>query len=47
MEKIIELIKSLFSKGDLVKKVAAVKQLDKEIKKLAPVKKGPVKKKKK
>ena len=47
MEKIIELIKSLFSKGDLLKKVATVKQLDKEIKKLTPAKKGPVKKKKK
>lgn len=47
MKEIIELIKSLFSKGDLVKKVAAVKQLDKEIKKIVPVKKTPIKKKKK
>lgn len=47
MEKLIELIKSLFSKGSLVEKVKTVKQLDKEIKKLTPAKKGPIKKKKK
>lgn len=47
MEKIIELIKSLFKKGSLIEKVAAVKQLDKEVKKIVPVKKKPVKSKKK
>lgn len=46
MEKIIELIKSLFSKGDVAKKIIAVKQLDKEVKKIIPVKKTPIKKKK-
>jgi hypothetical protein len=47
MKKIIELIKSLFKKGSLVEKVAVIKQLDKEAKKIVPVKKKPVKSKKK
>jgi len=47
MEKIIELLKSLFSKGSVVEKVKTIKQIDKEVKKIVPVKKTPIKKKKK
>lgn len=47
MKEIIELIKSLFSKGSVVEKVKTIKQIDKEVKKIIPVKKSPVKKKKK
>jgi len=47
MEKIIELLKSLFSKGNVVEKVKTIKQIDKEVKKIVPVKKTPIKKKKK
>jgi len=39
MEKFIELLKSLFSKGGLVEKVKTIKQLDKEVKKIIPAKK--------
>jgi len=47
MEKIIELLKSLFSIGCVVEKVKTIKQIDKEVKKIVPVKKTPIKKKKK
>lgn len=39
MKEIIELIKSLFSKGNIVEKVKTIKQIDKEVKKIIPAKK--------
>ena len=47
MEKLIELIKSLFGKGSVVEKIKVVKQLDKEVKNLNPINKPHIKKKKK
>lgn len=47
MKEIIALLKSLFSTGNVIEKVKTIKELDKEVKKIVPVKKTPIKQKKK